>query len=1107
MQSLDNATSAPKSVSDLSRMAKNSIENDSSGIKPNGVERAGGFVENATAPPVKYRVLDDGSIFIEDGSHRLEYARQNGIEDFPMEDVSHLYKQTEPPSGTGQVDDLVDAANPQPPVKDELVESLSKETDKVDAPPGSKGEATDKFLGNIKSGSEIEKKGQKKTRDKLYEQFFDKLNPIKKMVQGVEAQTGEKLATGENPYALMRLYAGMPGAVKQKVDQFVAALDGVKKVGADLDDVRSIGMARRVQGRPDTSFTMSLADANRVIDEAKQRLSPKQFAAVNKSIDDIATYNDSLLDMLVDAQVLNKEAADLIKNQNPDYFARMQVVNKLMEKGDTAFRNGRTFNLSKQQVVKTMKGMEEGTEILDPIESIVKQTELTMRTAHRNRVYTSMEKLAEIAPDVVKKIREPEKVVERISLGIKNKTMRPVRDKALRMAKTRKKKISKLETVINNLEKKGLNISLKTGKGSKAKMTDGDFLVQGLGGKAPTSKNADQLGPQDTARFVKSLIEGPAKDLVKIKKMVATREPKLASLMDEFIALNAEYKDAADSIKTNMMKMNELADADVPQGYKVISGFGRGTGGKLAVPEEIAEAYAGMNSKEMDFLNQAIGGLNRFMKTSVTSLSLPFAFIRNPIRDFKAMAANAESIRKRDIAKAWTKAFASAWKKDDLYKKWVESGGGGAGMYNEIGNPEDLVKNLTRDIKGAEINSPQDLLKAAGRALTWAPRKYVRAVQEAGAKLEAAPRLAEFDAALKKGLGDDAAALASRDVTVDFHQSGSVGQVMNHWIPFLNARLQGNKKLYDAAKRDPKRFATMYGALTVVPIATTAALNAQYPEVMEQIDQNTKDNNFVVILGNGQDEEGNFTQVLKIPKGDVDKVLGNPLENFVAFLRDEDPKGFGQTIAEMINAASPVDFVKDGKPNLSRLAGGVLPVAAKVPIEQATNQNLYFDSPIVPRSMEKLSNERQVRDSTPAVDKFLAGMVGASPLKVQQIRQGTSGSLFSANPADGLSSTLVGAGDKRPVNEFYDTYNKIDKARVEASAQINDALMKGDLKTAQAVAEEHNARIVQDLLPWFKRYGKYLDEDMTKKIDSLVINLSNNSIKQRANNLIQKAGL
>ncbi len=82
------------STSELSKSAKNSLENDTTGQKPNGVERSGGRVENGTSKPVEYKYNEDGSVSIVDGRHTLEYARKNGIEDYPTKDVTNQYKGT-----------------------------------------------------------------------------------------------------------------------------------------------------------------------------------------------------------------------------------------------------------------------------------------------------------------------------------------------------------------------------------------------------------------------------------------------------------------------------------------------------------------------------------------------------------------------------------------------------------------------------------------------------------------------------------------------------------------------------------------------------------------------------------------------------------------------------------------------------------------------------------------------------------------------------------------------------------------------------------------------------------------------------------------------------
>jgi len=1030
-----------------------------------------------------------------------------------------------------KVNEFVDAAGA--PLKTSFNPStVTPPASTVTPPKGttSYGPEADKVRSLFKTSSEVEDMAKKPSRwDSVKQQFYDKLTPMHKLVKEVESRTGQKIATEDNPYELMRLYAGMPAAIKQRLGTVSSVLED----SGDLDAVRIVGMARRTLGRPDISSTISLEDAKRAIAQVEGKLGPEAFAKVNGAVDDIVKYNEDLLKELGDAGVFSKEAVDEIISKNPDYFARFQVVNKLLEgMGSDIYHSGQSFNLSKQQVVKAMEGMKEGTQILDPIEAIVKSTDLSMRTIAKNRIWQSLYKLSDQAPDLIHVVRNPEDVAKRMELSLENKELRPVRDKLDRMMRTRGRWVSKLQTEINNLEKKGMQKSLKEGGQTMPK-----FSIEGFGGTVPTSQagkavpvseaedalmksidgeaaiNPSKLGPQDTVTFLRNLVQGPNKEIIRLKKMVAHRDPQLAKLLDEIQGMKGEYDDLAGTIKANREEAQSLADLKTPDGFSVVSGMDNGVGGQIAIPKEMADVYKGMTPSQMNYLTKIVSSVNRVMKEAVTSLSLPFAFIRNPIRDFKSMATNSDSIEVRKIGSAWVKGFASAFKHDDMYERWIKAGGGGAGIYSNIDSAEKIAKDLGKKAHGTEIHSVEDLFKTVQHIATT-PFRAIRSassgIQKAGATLEAAPRLAEFKAAVGKGLSDQEAALASRNVTVDFNQSGTVGQVMNQWVPFLNARLQGNIKMVQAAKKNPQRFAGVYATLTAAPILATAAMNQQFPDVLAQIDQNTKDNNFLIIFGDEQDKDGNFTQVMKIPKGDMDKVFGTPLENFVNYFAGNDAKGFAQVVTEMLGNLSPIDTVKDGKFNVSRAVGSLLPVALKVPVEQATNKNLYNDSPIVNRSMENLPNEMQVKDSTSPVAKFLAGLTGASPLKTQQAIQDTTGTLLTRTPNSSLASSVVGASDNATTNEFYAILSKTDKMKNGASKEINVALADGDTAKAQQIADAYNQEALKAVLPWFKRYGKYADKKTLEELDTIVINLSSRSIKQRQRSnqqaALEKAG-
>lgn len=91
------------SVADLSQTATNSLENKATGIKPGALDNAKAEIQAGTTPPVKVRTLEDGSTFIEDGRHHLEAARQLGITNYPVEDVTSKYTAPAASGDSGKV--------------------------------------------------------------------------------------------------------------------------------------------------------------------------------------------------------------------------------------------------------------------------------------------------------------------------------------------------------------------------------------------------------------------------------------------------------------------------------------------------------------------------------------------------------------------------------------------------------------------------------------------------------------------------------------------------------------------------------------------------------------------------------------------------------------------------------------------------------------------------------------------------------------------------------------------------------------------------------------------------------------------------------------------
>ena len=78
--------------------------------------------------------------------------------------------------------------------------------------------------------------------------------------------------------------------------------------------------------------------------------------------------------------------------------------------------------------------------------------------------------------------------------------------------------------------------------------------------------------------------------------------------------------------------------------------------------------------------------------------------------------------------------------------------------------------------------------------------------------------------------------------------------------------------------------------MIVTPSVSTYLWNqTQFPDVFRDIRRFEKDNNFIFIYGREKDEQGRWLNVVKIPKGDIGKIMSNPIESFLDFLNKNNP--------------------------------------------------------------------------------------------------------------------------------------------------------------------------------------------------------------------------
>lgn len=248
--------------------------------------------------------------------------------------------------------------------------------------------------------------------NQLYTDLKDDLHPIRQFRNMLAG--GEILAARDDPYIIARLTRGSYGRADQFLEYSPFKFDDpsqnvgrslrsvLKEVEGDLDSFRAYAVSARVieKEAQGVATGVPLDAARATVDAGRVRFDPT-FRALNE-------YQDHLVAYLKDAGILNEKTVAEFKEANRNYVP----FYRLMEEGEggpgIAGRGLRVRN-----PIKKMVGSERP--IVDPLESIVKNTYLYVTLAERNRALVKMAELAEAAPlgaDLMQKVKPPVRPVK-----------------------------------------------------------------------------------------------------------------------------------------------------------------------------------------------------------------------------------------------------------------------------------------------------------------------------------------------------------------------------------------------------------------------------------------------------------------------------------------------------------------------------------------------------------------------------------------------------------------------------------------------------------------------------------------------------------------------
>ncbi len=679
------------------------------------------------------------------------------------------------------------------------------------------------------------------TLERLQTELVDRNAPVQRAER--ELTGGAKVPLTESPSARLAALPGVSGKAEAWIENGVTDAAG-RKVDAGLYDVLRPVRNRLREFSDYATFRHGLDVIAKKgpqavpFDEARARAAvaaaPKEFAAALRGL---VRYQDHLLDELVNAGLLSAEAKAAMRAEWPNHVPFYRQIEK-PQRG-----LGRKM-AGAANPIRRLKGS--GLRIIDPLESIIKDTHVMLSLAERARAMNALADMGDARPGngIVERVKLPPRQVAKVSL-------RELLDAAERQ----------------DAQSAGLDLDALTAV----------FRPEGL-----------------------------------------------------------------------------------PAGKNIVRVFRHGKPEYYELEPELYRAVTAMDNVSLGLLGDILSAPAALLRAGATSLNPEF-----PLRNIWRDAVTALTYSKYGL-KPWDLAAGlyHVARKDDLYRQWQASGGAhGAIQSIDRNYMQQSLRRLYRDTPGAGI------INVAAH-----PIEALRALGEFSEQMA---RLAEFH----KGVGGKVtadpnraleAALASRDITLDFSRGGNTTRSANRFVAFLNAQVQDYSKLSRAFRERPAR--TTANALAYITVPTVALYllnrnNKRYQELPEW-----RKDMFWFLPVNPADPN---SRLVMVPKPfSLGVVFGALPERALRWADQRDPHAWDEFVASAWGQTAP---------NLTP--------TLFVPIMQWASNRDFAGAPIVPREEQDLPAELQAGPSTTALSKFVGEKLHLSPRQLDAAIQGYTGGL------------------------------------------------------------------------------------------------------------------
>jgi len=296
----------------------------------------------------------------------------------------------------------------------------------------------------------------------------------------------------------------------------------------------------------------------------------------------------------------------------------------------------------------------------------------------------------------------------------------------------------------------------------------------------------------------------------------------------------------------------------------------------------------------------------------------------------------------------------------ELYEEWMKSGAMQSMLVSMDRNyfrQGQMVTELIAKRKVHNVINPKnwleslrivsEMVESGSRVKDY--QKTMKRLKKENEKLPPEKKMSEREM-------NEIAGFESRDLTIDFRKMGSSMQGYNMISAFFNARVQGLVKIAEAMK-DPKRrnIVLMKASMHITMPSLALWYFNKDSKTYKALPQWQKDLFWIIITNEGTEKE----VVWRIPKPfEIGWLFGTIPERMADWIYNKD-KDYINTSSKEFNFDTILSLIP-------------WPDVVKPFIEDKTNENFFFDRPIVPSQMEKILPEYQYTEYTSETGKLIA---------------------------------------------------------------------------------------------------------------------------------------